>query len=536
MSTLAVRSDTGFARRVPKWLVPSLSDCLFLAILLWVFAAGSGWSVLLADGDAGWHIRTGEFILNTRTVPSRDLFSFSKPGQPWFAWEWLADVVFALLHRAWGLKGVVAFTGLVLSFSTALLFRHMMWRGSNLLAALGATLMAAGASTVHYLARPHIFTFLGLTVGLWMLDRDRRKPGPAVWCLVPLTALWTNLHGGFLAWMACLAILVVACAWKAAPAGRGAFGRFAELRRYSVLAVSCSAATLANPYGWGLHRHIVQYLTSDWIRQVVDEFQSPRFRSESMVQFEVLLFAGLALIPVLFRKRNFAEMLLILVWAHAALASARHIPVYAIAAAPICAAEVSRLWNEWSAGFSRRSLSGTLRDCLRDFSSVPLGFTFWAPVTLILLAGFSWDWPQDFPANKFPVAAVSRFTGLIAPSGRPFPRILTSDQWGDYVIYRFYPNARVFVDGRSDFYGPEVGREYLDLMNAAPDWESIIDRRRFDLALLPAAWPLAQLLMRDTHWRVRYLDRVSILLERKDRAGLNQIPDSTERLHRELVE
>ena len=127
----AVHPGAVTVRNVPLLLIPSLSDCLFLAILVWVFAAGSGWSVLLADGDTGWHIRTGEYILDTRAVPVRDLFSFSKAGQPWFAWEWLSDVIFALLHRAWGLKGVVAFTGLVLSFSSALLYRYMMWRGAG---------------------------------------------------------------------------------------------------------------------------------------------------------------------------------------------------------------------------------------------------------------------------------------------------------------------------------------------------------------------------------------------------------------------
>src|SRR5258708_38304593 len=83
----AVHPGMVATRRVPQLLVPSLSDCLFLAILLWVFAAGSGWSILLADGDTGWHIRTGEYILDTRSVPVHHLFSFSNAGQPWFAWH-----------------------------------------------------------------------------------------------------------------------------------------------------------------------------------------------------------------------------------------------------------------------------------------------------------------------------------------------------------------------------------------------------------------------------------------------------------------
>jgi len=68
----AVHTGTVTVRSVPLLLIPSLSDCLFLAILLWVFAVGNGWSVLLADGDTGWHIRTGEYILDTRSVPVAD--------------------------------------------------------------------------------------------------------------------------------------------------------------------------------------------------------------------------------------------------------------------------------------------------------------------------------------------------------------------------------------------------------------------------------------------------------------------------------
>jgi hypothetical protein len=528
----AVQTARPAVRRLPRLLVPSLSDCLFLAILLWVFAAGSGWSVLLADGDTGWHIRTGEYILDTRTVPAHDLFSFSKAGQPWFAWEWLSDVIFAALHRAWGLKGVVAFTGLALSLAATLLFRYMMWRGVNLLAALLATLLATGASTVHYLARPHIFTLLGLTATLWMLERDRRRPTRCVWWLVPLTAVWANLHGGFLAGIACLALAAGGCAWQGVLASGTAGERFSEARRYSLLAGACALATLVNPYGWRLQQHIARYVSSDWIRRAVDEFQSPRFRSESMLQFEILLFAGLALLPVLWRGRRFAEMLLIVFWAHAALISARHVPLYAIVAAPLAAAEASRWWAVGSAGSTARSLVGSLRDCLRDFSAAPQRSSLWVPLTLMVLSSWRWDWPQDFPANKFPVAALRQNAARLAPPGVA-PRILTTDQWGDYLIYHLYPTGRVFVDGRSDFYGPEVGREYLDLLNAAPDWESITDRYGFNLALIPLDWPLAQLLMRNPHWEVRYLDRQAVVVERNSETHLNQNTDSTERIHGE---
>src|ERR1039457_5212 len=75
-----------------RWLVPSLSDLFFITLFLWLFVAGGdGWHGLLLDGDIGWHIRTGEYILDHGAVPKTDLFTFTKPGAPWFAWEWLSD-------------------------------------------------------------------------------------------------------------------------------------------------------------------------------------------------------------------------------------------------------------------------------------------------------------------------------------------------------------------------------------------------------------------------------------------------------------
>jgi hypothetical protein len=57
----------------------------------------------------------------------------------------------------------------------------MLWSGGNLFLALAAALLANGASSVHFLARPHVFTFLLLAISLWLLARDRRTPDGLVW-------------------------------------------------------------------------------------------------------------------------------------------------------------------------------------------------------------------------------------------------------------------------------------------------------------------------------------------------------------------
>jgi len=266
-----------------RLLVPSFPELFFAAILLAAFGRISSWQALLFDGDTGWHIRTGELILRSGVVPRQDSFSFSRPEEPWFAWEWLSDVLFALWHARGGLEALAAFAAVTLCAAGTVLLCWLLRRGVGLWIGLGVTLAAVSASTVHYLARPHIFSLLLFPCALWILDEDRRRPSPAVWALLPLSALWANLHGGFVGWLGTLALLPLASVgrrqWNAA-------------RRYGLLTVACTLATLANPYGWALHAHIIRYLGSSWIVENVQEFQSPSIRAESMIVFAALLLTG----------------------------------------------------------------------------------------------------------------------------------------------------------------------------------------------------------------------------------------------------
>ena len=80
-------------------------------------------------------------------------------------------------------------------------------------------------------------------------------------------------------------------------------------------------------------------------------------------------------------------------------------------------------------------------------------------------------------------------------------RVFTSDQWGDYLIYSGWPLQKVFIDGRSDFYGALLGSDYLSLAEGRPGWQSLFQKYDFDAVLIPRTWPLAALLERDPAWR-----------------------------------
>lgn len=498
-----------------RWLAPSLLDCVLVSLLAWQFAAGGRWITLLADGDSGWHIRTGEYILSRGTWPRHDLFSFSKPGQEWFAWEWLADVALALAHHAGGLAGVAFLAALVIAFAALSVFRRMLRAGANAFLAMIVLMLAVGAASIHFLARPHVFTLLFWTLALGLIERDRETPRRRIWWLVPLTLLWVNVHGGFSALLASLVLVAAGRGVEAYLEGGRTIRDFRPAVHYALLAGACTAASLVNPYGWRLHAHIASYLRSDWIRNVVDEFQSPRFRSEYSLYFELLLFAALMLVPGLVARRRVAEALLYVFWAHAALVSARHIPLFAFLVAPGVAAAASALWRRLAAYAGARSAPAVLEQVSADLGRGFARLSAWGVLgpALVILATPEAHWPRDFPRQKFPVDILNAHGERLAGQ-----RVFTSDQWADYLIYRYYPRHRVYFDGRSDFYGQALGDEYLKIVQGKPGWRDSLEKWRFRYALVPREWALATLLAESAQWRLLARDEAGLLYARREAA------------------
>jgi hypothetical protein len=232
---MAIGSTSSAAKTPPpswvKWLVPSVGDLIFVALLgFLVFTALS--VRLLGDAGIGWHIRTGQLILSTHTIPRADPFSSTTVGQPWFAWEWLYDVLVGWLDTAAGLNGVVLFAALLIAVTFSWTFRLLLRRKTNLLMALILVLLAASASMIHFWRVPHVVSWLFTVAWFWILESTEGSYGEPEshssatstikisnsrwlpWLLPPLMLVWVNLHGGFLVGFVLLAIYWLSAAWQ----------------------------------------------------------------------------------------------------------------------------------------------------------------------------------------------------------------------------------------------------------------------------------------------------------------------------------
>ncbi len=88
-----------------RWILPSATDLIFVGVLSALVFTPLAMK-LLGDAGIGWHIRTGQQILATHAIPRTDSFSSTMAGKPWFAWEWLYDILVGELNRIAGLNGI----------------------------------------------------------------------------------------------------------------------------------------------------------------------------------------------------------------------------------------------------------------------------------------------------------------------------------------------------------------------------------------------------------------------------------------------
>jgi hypothetical protein len=490
-----------------SYLLPSLADILFISLLL-ALAYGTPSLRLLNDPGIGWHIRAGEWILQNHAVPHTDLFS-NVTSRQWFAWEWLFEVAVAKIHAWWGLNGVLVGGAFVIALTFALLFRLTLRRGASLLAALVFVVLAVLASTIHYLARPHVFTWLFALLCWYLLEEKRATRW--LWTIPVIVLVWVNVHGGFLIAFAMLGLSLLGEFWSAvASANQSHDARRNFVQLGQVFGVSL-LASLLNPYGWQLYVHIYQYLGDSFLMHHIQEMQSPDFHSFGAKCFAVLLFVAAC---VAIAKRHLLrpwQILVLAFFSYSALYAVRNIPIACI----VLTLTVAPLLTSRDSGFSQRMGAMEMRSRGHAWAIL------FVLATLVACANGGRLLGQQvihagFNADKFPLRAVeflAQHPPPDSPPGSPLGPLFTTDAWSGYVIYREWPKLRVVVDDRHDMYGSEYMKRYLKIVDGEPDWHAQLQATGARSVLVSSTSALGSLLRLSTDWKLVYDDGQALVFE-----------------------
>ncbi|HJV35010.1 hypothetical protein [Geomonas sp.] len=481
-------------------LTPSLADLLFTTVFLLLFFTNT--SRLLGDGDTGYHIRAGEYILRTRSVPTFDLFSYHTPPIPWTAHEWLSEVLMAAIHSRFGLTGVDAFFAALLALTIALLFRLQRSYRADILLTILITISALAAFKVHWLARPHVFSFLFMVVYHDLLEYWRREQGTRLALLPPLMLLWVNLHGGYLGGFLLLGAYLVGTLvktwWAKGAERRVQWGKVGQL--VFTTAVSL-AACLLNPQGYRILLFPFRLVGDTYIMDHISEFMSVDFHQ--FAPFKYLLLLLIALFAMGRRRMEVTELVLVLLFTNMALYSARYIALFALVTAPIMtrqAGELGELREGRMAAFFRKRSENIMGIDARARGHL------WPMMALCLVvaATCSGMVRHGFDEKTKAVRA-AEFLLKEKISGNMFD----NDEIGDYLIYRTYPTYKVFFDGRSDMYGSTFMKEYYQVIKFQPGWEKILDKYRVTWIIFDTDSDFARFLLKSKEWPLIYSDNVA---------------------------
>ena len=475
-------------------------DSLFIAVaLLLVFILLTRTPI---DADQWWHLRSGEEMVTQGQILLKDIFSYTRYGADWVNAFWLSDILLYLTFKTgsyFALAGFVSFMGV-----TTFYLAQKQISAPAFLKALLIILAALTAAPI-WTPRPQLFSFFLLALLDYWLFSLKNKFDKSYWLLIPLFALWANLHGGYIWGILLLIAFLVGetfenwfgDAKKALP--------FPVLKKLFLFTILAFFAVLLNPNTFELWR--LPFHTLD-VSLSIQEWHSPDFHQISFHPMLWMLFLLIFSLGASSRKLSYSNLFKVLGFSYLTFISQRNVAPFAIILFPILGNQLSFLWDEDLAPRVFQLARHEKTDSAPQ--QLPLKLTRLLNgilISLILLAALGNLYLLTRPAmvdKNYPVAALQWIK-----ENQPEGALFNSYNWGGYLIWnlREYP---VFIDGRADLYGEELIGQWKQVTAGGEAAQQILDEWNVHLILLEPSWRVIDELSQHG-WELLYEDEMSVV-------------------------
>jgi hypothetical protein len=476
------------------------------------FLIAVGLSALRAieDADFWWLLRAGRYMVETRSFPTTDPFSGTAQGAEWLNHAWGFELLVYGVYSLAGTTGIIVLQGLAASVTFGVLYGLLRREGVGRGWCVG--LLALGALATHgfWDPRPQLVTYVLLAVFVRIVADYQAGRPPGLWWLPVLAAVWANLHGGFLAGPALLALCAAGelVGWAAGD-DTGRAGGLARARTLACWSAASVVASMANPFHYRALLFAFQVMGDRASQAWITEWASPPFGHPQVTVLELML--GLMLLLALGTARPvpWRDLVVLVPLVHLAFQAIRNTPLLVIVATPILGRAVAACAEaHWAQlpRLGRRALSvGTLGLVLSA-----CGLVAGSRQPVQVLRAFR---PTFGMADTLPAGAVE----FLRRQGRR-GTLWNEYVWGGYLIWHLYPELRVSIDGRMAVYGPARFAEHLAVVELTPGWRDVLERLDVTAAVVRSGSPLVAAL-RASGWQVRYEDPIATVLDPPGRAG-----------------
>jgi len=465
----------------------------------------------IADTDFWWHLKTGQYLVERRSLPVPDPFAFTTAASaPAYAGEeqvrrfnltheWLAQVGIYTVYALGGFPAVVLVRALLLACVCGLAGFLSGRLSGNFYAGIAAAFATASVAVEFGADRPALATFLLVAVFVCLLELHR-----AVWALPPLALLWANCHSGFfLGWL----VLAAYCIGT---------------RRLWLAAAGAIAVSGLNPNGFGVLSTLLAYRKSQMTADLL-EWRPPLLWGPPY-GFDLLFYAAVVVLALSWRKVRVAHWILFVGFTAASWMAFRNILLM---------------------GFLAPVLIGAYFPFeMRMPRLAPLAVL--AALTAGVVAGVTQGRFFQLRAAEWTTPAGA--ADYLLANHVSGPMFNTYEQ-GGYLIWRLWPQQRVFIDGRA--LSESVYRDYRQILfndGSAADQvmgprASLLDRYGVQVVAINtldyasgALYPLALALANPVsdEWQLVYDDAQAVVFVRHPPAGTLVLANKLGRILRHL--
>ncbi len=476
-------------------------------LLLFLFIIGAR---PLLDPDFGWHLRSGLDLLKNLKVPRFDSYAYTLPDWPWVNHEWLADGIVAFVYQYLGALTLISVFAILIGF-TFLLAASItkVELKYKIIAALIALLAALPILGV----RMQVITLLGMALILWILYRYRRNELSYLWWLPAIFLAWANLHGGFIIGLIILALFFLMESgkflfnhwwpniYKKLKISEKSLNWF-QLKHLFIIGLISGAATLINPYGWGLHLDFYKLFINPFSISNISEWQ--QVTSANPISYNFFIYVALFIIVLLFTYRKIEPTRWIItgVFLYLSFIYWRNMPFFMIMSAGFLAEIIQ---DHTSLVFDRIARNRLVL----IGAAVIIGIIVAQRVIDIVPKTLNLE--TNFRAGGYPIDAVNWLKNNPDKIGQKMFNIYSH---GGFLIWQ-YPEQKVFVDGRMPFWQTDNKFVFFDSQYAnganPGSIEMLEEKYGVDWMIVRPRQPLEWALSGQDSWQEIYRDNFAVV-------------------------
>ena len=477
-----------------------------------------------ADYDIWLHLKTGEYIIQTHSIPRQYIFSYTEESA-WTPYSWLAEIIYYLGVSFFGFNFLV-FLRTTLLIATFGITAFVLYRWKyNFVLIIILSLLFSFLAMFLWSDRPYLFSAFFLMIFFLTLLQWERTKSKIIWILPPLTLLWVNIHINFGYGLA-LVIYFAVFDFLSIVFGKITAKKklnWADIRNslpLFVVTIISTLATFLNPFGSRIYSEIFYQANMPVSYSLVKELASPDFHlfyGKVFLAITILVVIILALSP---KKPNLRSMLTFIFILALSLYSGRNIIFLSVLWLPIVTESAAGLAEELSKKTRRANTQQIKNNLLaRSLSirrTVIINFIAWlAVVFLIILLAYkilATGVLGEYEKEKiFPIRAVEYLCKHPEINGNMF----NDYSWGGYIIYKTYPERKVFIDNRIQLYEKSLLKKFAGVVLLTEDWETLDGEYSFDYVIINKEYPLEELLNLSSKWRLVYSDKIASIFVRK---------------------